>query len=57
MTLPGILFVHFPLAYASANLLRHVDTPLTDVRTMAVLTALSATPFLLLEELVDLGLR
>jgi len=39
-----------------ANLLRHADTPLTPVRTIAVLGALSATPFLLLDEALELGL-
>ena len=56
LTVPPIGLIHLPLAYMGANLLRHVDTPLTPVRTIAVLGALSATPFLLLDEALELGL-
>ena len=55
-TFPSVAFLRIPLAYVCVNLLRHVDTPLMPVRTVATLTALASTPFLLLEEALDLGL-
>ena len=54
-TLPTHVFLHVPACYICANLLRHVDTPLTPLRTIAVLTAFSSTPFFVLEEALELA--
>ena len=55
-TLPMQIMVHIPLAYVCTNLLRHVDTPLTPVRAVAMLTVSSAAPFMVIDELLDVGL-
>ena len=54
VTIPAVCFGHAPAAYVATNLLRHVDTPLASMRTVLALTALSATPFLAIEEGLDL---
>ena len=55
-TLPALFIINMPMAYVTTNLLRHVDTPHTPIRTLAVLGAYCATPFILLEESLDQGL-
>ena len=55
-TTPNILFLQMPLTYVLANLLRHVDTPLTSYKALAMLSAYSATPFSMFEEVLDLAM-
>ena len=43
-TLPWFAFFLVPSSYATGNLLRHVDTPVTPFKTVAVLSAYTMTP-------------